>query len=170
MRKCVGWAAGKVRLVDHASLSPPVPLVLGQFGLRLDGQAEAVPGGSLNWNFRVETDAGRRFVRRYRDDIETERIAGEHDLIRWCAARGIPAPEPAAKAGGDRLADVGGGRWAVFPWIDGVAVERGRLTAARAGALGELHGLTQSVLADHPRSRDARMQLRWDREESLALL
>src|SRR4029079_18167860 len=50
------------------------------------------------------------------------------------------------------------------------AVERGRLSPAQARALGEAHGRLQAVLAEHPDSKGARMSMRWDKGQSLALL
>jgi homoserine kinase type II len=156
--------------VDHSAFAASIPDVLDQFGLRLEGEATPVPGGSLNWNYRVETDHGPRFLRRYRDDLEIARIRGEHGLVTWAAARGVPAVRPSGVRSGRTVAVVAGGRWALFPWVEGAPVERGHLSPEQARALGSVHGRIQAALAEHPLSEDAVMKLHWDRDESLALL
>lgn len=129
-----------------------------------------MPGGTLNWNFRVETGEALWFLRCYRSNLETERIAGEHELVAWAAERGVPAPVPIASAGGETIVAVGDRRWAFLPWMPGAPVQRGTLSAAQARSLGEMHGRVQAVLAGHPESAGARMMMRWDKEQSLGLL
>ena len=153
----------------HDDFVSVIPDVVGAFGYWPMGEPQAVTGGTLNWNFRVPTDGGDYFVRRYRDDLETQRIRGEHALVRWVAERGVPAPLPEAVE--DRsLIEIGGGRWSIFPWIEGEVGGRGTLTPAQATTLGALHGYTQAVLATHPLSEDARMWLNWSKEQSLEML
>jgi homoserine kinase type II len=156
--------------MDHSALVPFIPEVLEAFDLELVGNVRPVAGGTLNWNFCVETSGGPRFIRRYREDLETERIHGEHALVAWSALRGIPAPSPECDAHGDTLHFGAGGRWAVFPWARGTPVARGSLSPARATAFGELHGRVQATLAEHRDSEGAVMRMRWSREEALDLL
>jgi hypothetical protein len=81
-------------VADHADFAGLIPDVIGRFGLWPQSEPVAVPGGTLNWNFRIETDGGSYFVRRYRDNLETERIKGEHELLRWAEERGVPVALP----------------------------------------------------------------------------
>ncbi len=140
--------------------------VVAAWGLEAQSVA-VVPGGSLNHNFDVRTAAGRFFLRRCRSNLETERIAGEHELIRWAAARGVPAPMPRPLPGGGSLLLVGEERWVLFPWAEGGPRPRGSLSPAASEALGAEHGRVQAVLSDHPESAGAKFRQRWDKAASL---
>jgi homoserine kinase type II len=124
----------------------------------------------VNWNFDVRTAGARYFLRCYRQNLETERIAGEHSLIAWAAGKGIPAPVPLNTRSGETIARNGAQRWALFPWMPGACIERGTLSPAQVRALGDLHGRTQAALAAHPDSAGARLTQRWDKTQSLELL
>ena len=128
-----------------------------------------VPGGTLNWNFEVTTKSRKLFLRCYRQNLEIERIRGEHALTSWAAQRGLPAPAPLPTATGSTLVEWEGRAWAVFPWVEGLPVPRGSLNPVQAEALGDLHGRTQAILADHEASSGAAMHMRWDKAQSLAL-
>ncbi len=154
----------------HSDFINVIPVVLGLYGLSRFEIGEPVVGGTLNWNFSVHTDSGRKFVRRYREDIATDRIRGEHALLSWLSERGAPVAVANETPGGATIVDVGDGRWAVFDWIEGEARPRGTLTRAQARMLGAAHGRIQELLADHPLSAAATMSMRWDKGESLALL
>jgi homoserine kinase type II len=129
-----------------------------------------VSGGTVNWNFDVRTAGGRFFLRCYRQNLETERIEGEHSLIAWAAGKGIPAPVPLTTRAGKTITENGAQRWALFPWMDGACIERGTLSPAQARALGDLHGRVQAALAVHPDSAGAKLSQRWDKTQSLELL
>ncbi len=155
---------------DHESLLPGIPAVLRAWGLEHVERLAAVPGGTLNWNFDVQASGHRYFLRCYRGNLETERIAGEHLLVNWIAERGIPAPVPIQTTQGETLLVNGEQRWALFPWMSGAVVERGRLSQSQARALGQMHGRVQAALASHPLIGGVRFAQRWDEEQSLALL
>ena len=155
---------------DHANFAGLIPDVIGRFGLWPQGEPQAVAGGTLNWNFKVDTDGGTYFVRRYRDDLELDRIKGEHHLLRWVEERGVPAPLPEETPDDLSFVHIAGGRWAAFPWIDGEVRPRGSLSPAQAQTLGALHGFTQSVLASHPMSSNAHMTMTWDKAQSVDVL
>lgn len=153
----------------HADFAGLVADVIGAFGYWPMGEPEAVAGGTLNLNFSIETDGGRKFVRRYRDDLPSERIRGEHALTRWLAERGVPVPLPAETPTDQTFIEMAG-RWSVFDWVEGEVAPRGSLSPGRARMLGMAHGRIQELLARHPLSDGATMEMRWDKRESLALL
>ena len=157
-------------MAAHSDFANLIPVVLGLHGLWPFEPGEPVAGGTLNWNFSVHTDSGRKFVRRYRDDIATDRIRGEHDLLSWLAERGVPVAVPNETPGGATIVDVGTGQWAVFDWVEDEVPSRGSLTRARARMLGRAHGRIQELLAGHPLSSAAVPSMRWDKGDSLALL
>lgn len=155
-------------VVDQESFRVQIPAVLSRFGLGPATLIAPVAGGSLNWNYRVTTAEGPWFLRRYRDNLPTERIAGEHELIAWAAARGVPTPGPVSSLAHHTIDEQGEARWAVFPWVPGAVQPRGTLTAPQARALGETHGRVQATLARHPSSHGAPREKRWDLEASRA--
>lgn len=157
-------------MLTHQSLLPTIPALLDHWGLTAPTSISPVTGGTLNWNFDVQTASGRFFLRCYRANLESERIAGEHRLVQWVGARGIPVATPVAALDGERLVSVGEDRWALFPWVHGLAVGRGALSSTRATALGEMHGRVQAVLATHPDSKTAQLSMLWDKQQSLAAL
>ena len=154
----------------HADYASAIPDVLGRFGYWPIGDPRPVPGGTLNWNFRAGSDGGDWFVRRYRDDLETSRILGEHQLVRWAEERGVPAPVPERTPDDTTVVHMLGGRWAVYPWIEGETRPRGTLDTEAARTLGALHGYTQAVLSSHPDSAEATLSMKWDKGESVLLL
>ncbi|MBI2766055.1 MAG: phosphotransferase [Chloroflexi bacterium] len=154
----------------HQRRAAAIPYVLQAWGLTVTGRPAPVAGGTLNWNYSVPTSGGPIFLRCYRQDLETERIAGEHALLEWAAARGVPAPLPRRTFDGNTILTRAAERWAVFPWIGGATIPRGSFWPAQARALGRAHGLTQAVLATHPASEHAVMPQRWDKGRSLTLL
>lgn len=154
----------------HADFAPFVADVIGRLGYWPYGEPEPVAGGTLNWNFGIETEGERLFVRRYRDDLPPARIRAEHALLRWVSERGIPSPTPYKTEGDETVLSIAGGNWSVFPWVEGEVRERGTLTAAQTNLLGTVHGATQAVLATHPESAGASLAMRWDKAESIGYL
>ena len=156
-------------MLNHQALAFAAPLVLRAWGLEAQSISR-VRGGTLNFNFDVQTGSGRFFLRCYRPDLETSRIVGEHRLVQWLADRAIPTSLPVEASSGEVLLTHEESRWALFKWVDGRSVERGRLSAPQARALGAMHGRIQETLARHPQSAGARFGQRWDRDRSLGLL
>lgn len=154
----------------HADFAPFVADVIGRLGYWPYGEPEPVMGGTLNWNFGIETEGERLFVRRYRDDLPPSRIRTEHALVRWVSERGIPAPVPYKTETDETVLSIAGGNWSVFPWVEGEVKERGTLTAAQANLLGTVHGAIQAVLASHPDSAGASLAMRWDKAQSIGYL
>ncbi|MEO6043193.1 MAG: phosphotransferase [Tepidiformaceae bacterium] len=157
-------------MLNHESLEPTIPVVLGRWGITAPERVSPVPGGTLNWNFDVRTANSRFFLRCYRANLASERIDGEHRLVEWVGERGIPVAVPIAALDGERLLSVGEDRWSLFPWIDGVSIGRGALSRRQARALGAMHGRVQAVLATHPDSETAQFSMRWDKRQSLNAL
>ena len=61
-------------MLNHESLEPTIPVVLGRWGITAPERVSPVPGGTLNWNFDVRTATSRFFLRCYRANLESERI------------------------------------------------------------------------------------------------
>ena len=144
--------------------------VLAAYALERHGAPTPVAGGTLNWNFRVETNDGTVFVRRHRPEVDVARVSGEHAVIEFAATRGIPVARPRQTRRGATAHVTGTGVWSVFPWIDGRNATRGQITATEARGLGEMHGRVHAAFAEHPGSAGAQFSMRWDKEKSLEVL
>ena len=154
---------------------------LARFGLARHDGAERIGAGTLNQNFIVGTQRGKRVLRCIRADQPNSAVADEHAAIAWAAAHGIPValPEPSTDPP-DALSDEGlpntcvaladRSRWAVFPFVEGRLARRGAHTAPEVAALGDMQGRLHSVLAMHPESPRATFKMLWSREHSLAAL
>ncbi len=162
--------AGRRLTMAHDDLAAGIPAALRAWDISSPSFVSPVPGGSLNWNFRVEAGEAVYFLRCHRPNLETERIEGEHTLVTWIAERRIPAPVPIPTLTGGTLVVIGDHRWALYPWLPGEPVERGTLTPAQARSLGAMHGRIQAALAAHPGSAGASIGMRWDKAQSLGLL
>lgn len=132
--------------------------VLVRHGMRRTAQPQAVSGGTLNLNLRVPTEAGPLFARRYRRELDPERLSYEHAVTNWVAGRGIPAVAPLVSPDGETVVEVSGARWSLFPWVDGRPPIRGKITPSEAIAIGDVHGRIQRALAEHPDSDGRTLQ------------
>ncbi|HKA91404.1 MAG TPA: homoserine kinase [Haliangiales bacterium] len=111
------------------------------FGLPAVRRAAPLWAGTINSNFRLDTDAGAFFLRVNEGKREDE-VAYEAALVAHLAEDGVPTPRPVAS--GDRpFARVGGRLLTLFPWVEG---EHRRGPEVRAGdaravgrALARLH-------------------------------
>lgn len=140
-----------------------------RFGWQQAAEPEYVDHSVLNANYRVETSAGRRFVRGYRATRTRERIELDHAVTRWAGERGIPVAPPFADAAGQTVFRIGGTHWAVFPWVEGRSLLRGTMTPAEAGVLGTMNGRLHRILAGWPVGDLHRnSELSWDTEKSIA--
>lgn len=147
-----------------------IDAVLAAYGRDRRGEPAPVVNGTLNDNYRVETTTGVVFVRRHRSDRDAQHIAGEHEVIAFAATHGIPVSVPLIASDGATAVVHDGAIWAVFPWVEGRAPERGAVTAAEAYALGDIHGRIHAAFATHPMSAGATFHMRWDKDETLGLL
>lgn len=119
--------------------------VAGAFGLGAFRQATGIPQGSINTNYRIETEAGRFFLRH-----TTVRSAAdlrfEVELLEHLANCAFPAPHLVRTRAGEPFLEVAGGRVCVFRYLVGEELTRAQLTPAhleRLGAeLGKMHRLT----------------------------
>ncbi len=143
---------------------------LRAFGVEAARRPVRLQRGSLNQNYRVEVSTGRLFLRRHRPELTRAAIEREHAIVRWVAARGIPAPLPFATPSGETVLQIEGACWALFPWVEGRSVVRGRIPLASARALGDLNGEVHAVLADHPEAPPKEWRITWDTAEAFDTL
>ena len=122
--------------------------VLAPFGLSARA-ITVIAQGTVNSNFRVETDGGTVFLRvnegKRREDVDYEGA-----LLWHLAGRRFPTPQPLRTSSGTPYVQVAGHLCTVFPWVEGHHVPEGDITAAHADRLGELLARMHVVAADFP--------------------
>ncbi|MBE7479734.1 MAG: homoserine kinase [Polyangiaceae bacterium] len=116
------------------------------FGLEVR-QVEALSGGSVNSNFRVETASAQSvFLRVYEEQVEAG-ARRELALLATLARAGVPTPEPLSQ----RLEQHRGKPVALFPWIEGEILCQARVrpehTRAVGAALARVHLVKVDELA-----------------------
>jgi homoserine kinase type II len=105
--------------------------------------------GTVNSNFRVDTDGGRLFVRVNEGKSEAD-VRYEAALLWHLGTRRFPTPQPLRQADGRAWQLLGahrGGKYVTaFPWVNGQTVPEERITIEHAGrigwTLGQLHRAT----------------------------
>ncbi|HTM44761.1 MAG TPA: homoserine kinase [Polyangiaceae bacterium] len=126
---------------------------LARYGMQL---LKLIPleQGSVNSNFRIETDRGLFFARIYEEQPLSGALA-EMQLIRKLQQLGVPTPAPLEPT--DPAPVLASGKpFAVYPWVEGEILCYGRVTAAHLIELGKalatLH-LASAALGVLPKGR-----------------
>jgi homoserine kinase type II len=125
--------------------------ILAAFGLPPARAHHPIAVGTVNTNVRLETDAGRLFLRVNEGKSEDD-VRREAAVVAQAAAHGVPTPPPRATAAGDPFARWRGELVSLFPWVPGRTLSREEVTPAHAAAVGvalaRLH-LASAGFADH---------------------
>jgi len=112
------------------------------FGLQVSA-VEALAGGSVNSNFRLEAEGGARFFLRVYEEQNEGGAARELALLGALGHAGVPTPAPLVRADGAPLEAHAGKPVALFPWVEGEILCQARVTPAHAAkvgaALAEVH-------------------------------
>jgi Ser/Thr protein kinase RdoA (MazF antagonist) len=130
--------------------------VLARYELSRIGEPLPVADSVVNENFRVETNAGPRFVRVHAPGRAIASITAEHEIIAFAATAGVPVNPPLADHSGETVHESAGLLLALYPWLDGFTFGRDTtLTKAAVVLLGEMEGRIHSALASYegPQSR-----------------
>jgi homoserine kinase type II len=109
--------------------------VSGAFELGTPGSLEVIADGTINSNFRFDTDRGRWFVRVNEGKTEDD-VAWEAQLVDALARGGVPAPPPMRARDGRPYLPLLGKWVSVFPWRTGGHVAPDNVTDDRARELG----------------------------------
>ena len=143
--------------------------VLERYGLTLSGEPKPVALSVSNRNFAVATPDGLLFVRFHAKSRTKERQELAFEVADFAAAQGIPVVAALPDAKGRRLHSLSNRFWSVYPWVEGVHLQRGAIDAAGATMLGELHGRLHATLRPFTDSRlrsDTNGSV-WDAAQSL---
>lgn len=149
-----------------------IPEVLARYGLEPLSQPEPVAGAVRNPSYRVATRDGDVLVRFHKKGATRQGLAFEHEVIDWAASQGLPVAAALCDRDGHTVQSHGGTLVAVFPFVAGETLERGRIDVAGATALGEAHGWCHAVLAGYPGpvARAWRSGASWDMAASIDVL
>jgi Ser/Thr protein kinase RdoA (MazF antagonist) len=141
---------GRVRDVAMARLRRPgidrdtADGILGSYGLRVTSRVRNLPFGWRNRCVVVQTPAGRKVLKRYRDQWVVPTIVHEHSILRHLGSAGFPAIRVEATLSGETFVDREDGRFALFAFEDGVNLAGYILPLERRV---RLWGLTGRLLA-----------------------
>lgn len=116
-------------------------LVLQQYyGLRVR-EATHIDYGMWEESFRVETDRGRFFAKRFmRKDRKLDVMIHGLELSERLRLQGFPTPRLVPTRDGDLLAHHEGERYQVTEWVEGQGYRAGRIPPAAVAAMGALLG------------------------------
>ncbi|MDK1473194.1 phosphotransferase [Streptomyces sp. 549] len=101
---------------------------------------EPLTQGLLNRGYRISTTRGLFFLKHHLDG-DPEAIDRQHRATRRLDALGVPVVPPVPTGDGRTVAVVGGGCFALHPWVQGRHRDGGELTCGQSRRLGALLGL-----------------------------
>jgi homoserine kinase type II len=123
-----------------------------------------IPQGSINTNYRLETERGRFFLRHTTVRASSE-LEFEAALLSHLHESRFPAPTLVWSADGRPFWPALGGRVSVFEWLSGHELSRADLDGEHARTLGrelgKLHRLTNSFSGDRPNPYGAGIVRSW---------
>jgi homoserine kinase type II len=126
--------------------------ILQPFDLR-PRRARALAAGTVNSNFRVDSDGGTLFVRVNENKSEAD-VRYEGALLWHLGARRFPTPQPLRRSDGQPYAMHGEKCITVFPWVVGTLVGENSVTVDNAGKVGRALGRLHKAAADFGKRRD----------------
>jgi homoserine kinase type II len=129
------------------------------FGLDV-ARVAPVQGGSVNSNFRLETQAGRSVFVRVYEEQATAGANQELAVLAALARAGVPTPMPLARGDGSVLDEHRGKPVALFPWVDGEILCQARVRVEHTRAVGQaLARVHLARIDDAPKGRFERADL-----------
>ncbi|MGP3924473.1 phosphotransferase [Streptomyces sp. 8N616] len=133
-----------------ASGAPEAPVALDALLRQYEGageplSCEPVAQGLLNRGYHLATTSGRYFLKHHLDG-DSDAITHQHGAIARLAALGLPVAPPLADTDGRTVVVIGGGCYALHPWVDGRHRDGAQLSCAQSRRLGALLGLVHTCL------------------------
>jgi homoserine kinase type II len=115
--------------------------VLDLFGV-VPSAIERITIGGVNEHWHVFTSDARYVLRRYYDRNAHVDVGYEHAVLDHAASAGWPVAVPLASRDGERLVRWNGGRYSLFPYLQGISGQYGDLDLLRekGNLLARLHG------------------------------
>jgi homoserine kinase type II len=129
-----------------------VARIAARYGLTA-GAATPLAAGTINSNYRIDTDRGRMFLR-VNEGAALADVAWEAALVAVLADRGVPTPRPLATLDGASYAAMEGLLLTLFPWVD--ATHHDPPAPADCAAVGRALRRFHDAGADFPDPRMSR--------------
>lgn len=132
-----------MRLVQSRDLpGTTLTTLVRRYGAGEPLSCEPVAQGLLNRGYRLTTTRGRFFLKHHLDDDPEapDRIEHQHRVTVRLGDLGLPVVPPVQDASGRTVAVVGGGCYALHPWVDGRHRDGGELSLTQSRRLGTLLG------------------------------
>jgi len=144
--------------------------VLDEYGLHVRGKLEVTGGRSEN--IIVETNAGKKMLKRYKDTLIPEALVHEHSILNYLAQINFPAPHLTSTVCGESLIQKEGRSYALFDFLEGyfqyhnyflVPAQAQQFISVSGKALGALHTTLRdfSPAGYHPNGCKSRKGDRW---------
>ncbi len=114
--------------------------ILARFGVAPD-EVRDIRAGRVNRHWRIVAGGAPYALRRYTGDRTPDAIAYEHTMLARLAARGWPVAAPLRSRDDTTLAEAGGSRYALFPFLPGrpAPYSSVRYLAIKGRLLARLH-------------------------------
>lgn len=113
--------------------------VLAAFDIK-DAVVHDIRSGRVNKHWRIESGGATYALRRYTPQRSPQAIDYEHATLRHLEARSWPVAAPIAAHEGQAAVEVGGSRFALFPFLPGQPLPNDeRLAYLKGGLLARLH-------------------------------
>lgn len=123
------------------------------FGLGALREAVGIPQGSINTNYRLETDTGRYFLRHTHVRSESD-LVFEAALLRHLEEAAVPAPRLRTTLDGRAFVSAVGGHVSLFGWLAGEERTRGELTPQHLEQLGHALAKLHVAATSFPGARE----------------
>lgn len=124
--------------------------VAKRFSLGAVRAFEGIAKGSVNTNYRLETERGTFFVRL--DETRTRpQVVVEQELVAWLAACGFPTPEALRDARRRQVLVLRGKPVAVYPWVPGADMDAADYRLADLAEAGRALAALHHAAAGYPR-------------------
>lgn len=127
--------------------------------------------GTIHRTLLLKTADGSYALRAYRYTADKRwRILGEHALIIYAQAHGLPALPPLPLPNGESVFEQGGHFYALFPFAPGHQITRGDLTFHEIMVMGRFLGKLHQVLSDYPHEQVPHRSFQVDLATTLATM
>jgi hypothetical protein len=156
LAKIVGqpWHSPAVALLTSLPLADATRLTR-EFGLQINA-IEPLSAGSVNSNFALTAQDGRRYFARLYEEQGRDGALAELKLVAALSRAGVPVVQCLPRSDGAGVGEFQGKAFAVFPWLDGEILCQGRVSEDACqklgAALARMH-LTTPSLARPPEGR-----------------
>ena len=146
--------------------------ILTDFGLTATGSSTETAEQGRSDNLILETCAGKKMLKRYKDELSAENILHEHSILSYLAQIGFPAPRLTTAANGSTFIEKDGKYYALFDFLEGyfhfhrylfTPARTRQFITASAQALGLMHNVLKDFTPQgrNPNGFKSRQGERW---------